>query len=178
MIRDSASHHVRGSSRHHDIFMLHSSSCAQFCTHQKQRCVHAPSTGAFHVFRWKSLLLLSLRRLLSHWSRKNHLPRPNILSLFWFFSVGAASPIIFYFAARKWLKTPIKYLHGTPSLRWSWLHPPHPIIFPGALSDTSSKSISGQVLRVVITIEPPDELGLRFGTCVKYAVHLLRIHIG
>lgn len=30
--------------------------------------------------------------------------------LFWFFLVGAVTPIIFYFAARKWPKSPIKYL--------------------------------------------------------------------
>lgn len=30
--------------------------------------------------------------------------------LFWFFLVGAITPIIFYFAARKWPKSPIKYL--------------------------------------------------------------------
>lgn len=29
--------------------------------------------------------------------------------LFWFFLVGAVTPIIFYFASRKWPKSPIKY---------------------------------------------------------------------
>ena len=41
--------------------------------------------------------------------------------LFWFFLVGAVTPVIFYFAARKWPKSPIKYLMA-------------PLLFGGAAS--------------------------------------------
>jgi hypothetical protein len=41
--------------------------------------------------------------------------------LFWFFLVGTIAPIIFYFAARKWPKSPIKYLMA-------------PLLFGGAAS--------------------------------------------
>jgi OPT family oligopeptide transporter len=41
--------------------------------------------------------------------------------LFWFFLVGAVTPIVFYFAARKWPKSPIKYLMA-------------PLLFGGAAS--------------------------------------------
>ncbi len=49
-----------------------------------------------------------------------------------------------------------------------------------ASSDTSFKSISGQSTPDVVKIELPvlDQLWLRFGTGVKYASHLLRVHIG
>jgi len=66
--------------------------------------------------------------------------------LFWFFLVGARTPVIFYFAARKWPKSPIKYLIAPLLFGRAGSTPPpqqhHPTFSLGVLSDFFFKKSS------------------------------------
>jgi hypothetical protein len=135
---DPTSNNVYGSSCRNNFLLLHSSCSAQLCLLQHQRCLHAPSRTALHLPWWKGLLLryVSCPSTFSHLECHFNLFTASVIwgligpqrifspgqiysGLFWFFGVGAITPLVIYFSARKWPSSPIKYLMA-------------PLIFGGA----------------------------------------------
>jgi hypothetical protein len=110
---DSTSNNVYGSSCRNNFLLLHSSCSAQLCLLQHQRCLHAPSRTALHLPWWKGLLLryVSCPSTFSHLECHFNLFTASVIwgligpqrifspgqiysGLFWFFGVGAITPLI------------------------------------------------------------------------------------
>lgn len=123
----------------------------------------------------------SFRHLGSHRSCTNLLSRSSVLRALLVLSRRHNSPHNLLFRRPQMAQIPHQVPHGTFALWRSSLHPP---------SNTAQLSLLGyrricvpevyqdKILRMVVTIELPDQLWVGLGTGIEHTLHLLCVYNG
>ena len=99
--------------------------------------------------------------------------------LFYFFGVGAVMPIVFYFAARKFPASPIKYLMAPLIFGGATSIPPAtPLNYLswGVVGLLFSEAHQTTILSLVVETELPYQLWLGSRIGIEHIVHFLRLY--